>query len=87
MRERRDLRKLGIEAPTGTQQKAAANEEVAMLREQIAMMNKKLEQAQSGGSATVVNAPSISDNSSSSSTVAPIYVDNSSAPAGVGAGT
>ena len=87
IRERRDLRRLGIEAPTRTEQKAAANEEVAMLREQIANMNKQLEQAQSGGSATVVNAPSISNNSSSSSTVAPIYVDNSSAPAGVGAGT
>ena len=58
-----------------------------MLREQIANMNKQLEQAQSGGSPTVVNAPSIANNSSSSSTVAPIYVDNASAPAGVGAGT
>ena len=87
VRERRDLRRLGIEAPTGASAKQNANEEVAMLREQIANMNKQLEQAQSGGSATVVNAPSISNNSSSSSTVAPIYVDNSSAPAGVGAGT
>ena len=87
VRERRELRRLGIESPTGASAKQNANEEVAMLREQIANMNKQLEQAQSGGSATVVNAPSISNNSSSSSTVAPIYVDNSSAPAGVGAGT
>ena len=87
-REKRELRALGIEAPTfGSGAKENANEEVAMLREQIANMNKQLEQAQSGGSPTVVNAPSIANNSSSSSTVAPIYVDNASAPAGVGAGT
>ena len=58
-----------------------------MLREQIANMNKQLEQAQSGGTTvTNVNAPDMSS-SSSSSTVAPIYIDNASTPAGVGAGT
>ena len=62
-------------------------EELAQLREQIATMNKQLEQAQSGGTTvTNVNAPDMSS-SSSSSTVAPIYIDNASTPAGVGAGT
>ena len=87
-REKRELRALGIEAPTfGSGAKENANEEVAMLREQIANMNKQLEQAQSGGTTvTNVNAPDMSS-SSSSSTVAPIYIDNASVPAGVGAGT
>ena len=87
VRERRELRRLGIESPTGASAKQNANEEVAMLREQIANMNKQLEQAQSGGTTvTNVNAPDMSS-SSSSSTVAPIYIDNASTPAGVGAGT
>ena len=39
-----------------------------------------------GTTVTNVNAPDMSS-SSSSSTVAPIYIDNASVPAGVGAGT
>ena len=87
LKTKRELEKLGITSKYTLGRRQEGQEELAELREQIAMMNKQLEQAQSGGSATVVNAPSISNNSSSSSTVAPIYVDNSSAPAGVGAGT
>jgi len=87
LKTKRELEKLGISSKYTLGRRQEGQEELAELREQIAMMNKQLEQAQSGGSATVVNAPSISNNSSSSSTVAPIYVDNSSAPAGVGAGT
>ena len=87
LKSRRELEKLGISAKYTLGRRQEGQEELAELREQIAMMNRQLEQAESGGSATVVNAPSISNNSSSSSTVAPIYVDNSSAPAGVGAGT
>ena len=87
-REKDELRALGIEAPRfGSEAKENAKEEVAMLREQIANMNKQLEQAQNGGTTvTNVNAPDMSS-SSSSSTVAPIYIDNASVPAGVGAGT
>ena len=87
LKSKRELEKLGITSNYTLGRRQEGQEELAELREQIAMMNKQLEQAQSGGSPTVVNAPSISNNSSSSSTVAPIYVDNSSAPAGVGAGT
>ena len=86
-KSRRELEKLGISSKYTLGRRKEGQEELAELREQIAMMNKQLEQAQSGGSPTVVNAPSIANNSSSSSTVAPIYVDNASAPAGVGAGT
>tara|TARA_Y100001937_G_scaffold110350_1_gene155851 strand:- start:979 stop:2961 length:1983 start_codon:yes stop_codon:yes gene_type:complete len=88
-RERRDLRRLGIEAPSGLKAKENANEEIALLREQIANMNKQLEQAQSSGTTTNINAPQTITGGSMSETKMVITspVNNPSAPAGVAATT
>ena len=85
-RERRDLRRLGIEAPSGLKAKENANEEIALLREQIANMNKQLEQAESGGT-TNINAPQTITGGSMSETKMVITspVNNPSSPAGVAA--